>query len=131
MKFDITSVLAFIIGLAVFVGLILAATLFAQWIRTKITGAPSGRFLAKAGFAQASGSIYDLRKGVRYLVTRSFVDHYGGKFEAGECLTFLSHDYLPYHGGHTVKFIEKTLYLQDEADGEIVQRIWDYLKPQS
>ena len=129
MKFDAASLLAFIIGLAVLIGVIFATTLFAQWIRTRIIWTPVGRFLVRVGFPLANGSISDLREGQSYLVKQSFIDHHGGKFEAGECMTFLGHDYHPYHGGHVLNFAEKSLYLQDEDQAEILRRIWAYLEP--
>ncbi|HEY9405748.1 MAG TPA: hypothetical protein VIQ24_24070 [Pyrinomonadaceae bacterium] len=129
MTFDVSSFLAFIVGLAVVIGVIFAATLFAQWIRRRIIWTPVGRFLVRMGLPRANGSISDLREGQSYLVKQSFVDYHGGKFEAGERMTFLGHDYHPYHGGHVLNFAGKTLYLQDDDNSEILGSIWAYLEP--
>jgi hypothetical protein len=110
---DITSILLTLVGLAVFVGFIFGVTALAIRIRTKL-----GR-----------GGVYDLRAGRRYVVVQGFTDHHGGRFEAGEQLTFRRHDYLPYHGGHTVEFEERTVYLQDEDSAEVLGRLWSYIEP--
>jgi hypothetical protein len=44
-------------------------------------------------------------------------------------MTFLGHDYHPYHGGHVLNFAGKTLYLQDDDNSEILRSIWAYLEP--
>jgi hypothetical protein len=129
MTFDVSSFLAFIVGLAFTIGVIFAATLFAQWIRRRIIWTPVGRFLVRMGLPLANGGISDLRAGQSYLVKQSFIDHHGEKFEAGERMTFLSHDYHPYHGGHVLNFAGKTLHLQDDDNSEILRSIWAYLEP--
>lgn len=75
------------------------------------------------------GGVYDLRRGRRYVVVQGFTDYHGGRFEAGERLTFRRHDYLPYHGGHTVVFDERTVYLQDEENAEVLGKLRDYIEP--
>ena len=62
----------------------------------------------------ANGTIEDLKKGRRYIVKQNFVDYHGNHFEVGESLTFQKKDYLPYHGGHTIFFAERTLHLRTE-----------------
>jgi len=59
--------------------------------------------------------IYSLNSGATYVVKKQFSDYYGNAFEAGEKLTYLEKHFLPYHGGHTIVFKERNLYLQEEA----------------
>jgi len=107
------EILLTVVVLAVGCGLIFGATAFAIWIRKRL-----GR-----------GGVNDLRKGRRYVVARGFTDCHGGRFEAGERLTFRRHDYLPYHGGHTLVFDERTVYLQDEENADVLSGIWTYFEP--
>ena len=110
-------------------GLIFGATAFALWLRTKIAWSPVGRALVKLGRPLANGSVYHLRAGRRYAVIQSFTDYHGGRFEAGELLTFKSHNFVPYHGGHVLEFDERTVYLQEEENADILGRIWAYIEP--
>ena len=126
---DIVSIFWTAVAIAVTVGFIVGATAFALWLRTKIVWSPLGRFLVKLGRAQANGTVGDLRAGRVYVVVQSFTDYHGGRFEAGERLTFKRHDYLPYHGGTTVEFEERTVYLQDEENADVLARIWAYIEP--
>lgn len=72
-------------------------------------------------------SVYALEPGVVYIVTKRFDDYHAGKFEAGELLTFENRHFLPYHGGHTIVFREKALYLQESDQAEILDNLTDYL----
>ena len=123
------EILLTVVVLAAAVGLVVGATAFALWLRTKIVWSPVGRFLVKLGRTAANGTVGDLRAGRRYVVIQSFTDYHGGRFEAGERLTFKRHDYLPYHGGTTVEFEERTVYLQDEENADVLTRIWAYVEP--
>jgi len=62
----------FLVGLLLFVGLILAVTILARWFRSKLISTPLGRTLASIGFANANGTIDDLKPGQRDIVTQSF-----------------------------------------------------------
>ena len=115
--------------LAAAVGLVVGATAFALWLRTKIVWSPVGRVLVRLGRTGANGTVGDLRAGREYVVVQSFTDYHGGRFEAGERLTFRKHDYLPYHGGTTIEFEERTVYLQDEENADVLARIWAYIEP--
>ena len=126
---DITSILLFIVGLALTVGLIFGVTAFALWLRTKIAWSPAGRLLVKLGRPLANGSVYHLRPGHRYAVIQGFTDYHGGRFEAGERLTFKSHNFVPYHGGHVLTFEERNVYLQEEENADVLGRIWAYIEP--
>ena len=123
------EILLTVVVLAAAVGLVVGATAFALWIRTKIVWSPVGKFLVRLGRAEANGTVKDLRAGRPYRVIQSFTDYHGGRFEAGERLTFKRHDYLPYHGGTTVEFEERTVYLQDEENADVLVRIWAYIEP--
>lgn len=129
MSVDASSFVLFFITLGLMLAVIFAATVFARWLRTKIIWTPLGHLLVKIGFTMANGTIDDLKQNRRYTVKQSFVDYHGNHFEVGEILTFQKKDYLPYHGGHTMFFAERTLYLQDEEQAEILQGLWTYLEP--
>jgi hypothetical protein len=79
--------------------------------------------------ANAPGGVYGLQSGVIYRVLKPFKDYYGGEFAAGEQLTFIERHYLPYHGGHTLIFSPRSIWLQDDANSELVQQIEQYLAP--
>jgi hypothetical protein len=72
-------------------------------------------------------SVYQLEPGVVYIVTKRFDDYYSGKFEAGELLTFECHHFLPYHGGYTIVFRERAIYLQENDQSEILCNLANYL----
>ena len=74
-----------------------------------------------------AGTVYGMIPGRDYQVRKSFVDSYGNRFEQGQRLRFKERHYLPYHGGHTIVFDERTLYLQDEQDSEILDHFSDYI----
>ncbi|HLK61780.1 MAG TPA: hypothetical protein VKU00_34860 [Chthonomonadaceae bacterium] len=76
----------------------------------------------------ANGTIYELKPGCRYRVRKDFTDFYKGHFAAGTILTFQHRNYLPYHGGNTIQFAEKTLSLQDDENADILDNLWDYLE---
>lgn len=64
-----------------------------------------------------------------YRVMRTFTDYYGTPFASGEQLRFLSHSVLPYHGGHTLVFEGRTLYLQEYENRDILDAFTRYLAP--
>jgi hypothetical protein len=79
--------------------------------------------------SRVPNDIYSLEKSVRYKVRRDFTDFYNNQFTREEILTFIEYHFLPYHGGYTVIFKEKTLYLQEEANADILNCLGDYLSP--
>jgi hypothetical protein len=129
MKVDMFSVVMFCVVMAGFLGVIFAVSAFANWLHNTAGRTPPSRLLRELGLPLSNGTVYALKKGRRYVVKRSFVDHHGQRFEVGDGLTFVKKDYLPYHGGHTIFFEERTIYLQDEEQAEILQGLWDYLEP--
>ncbi|HSL42055.1 MAG TPA: DUF3601 domain-containing protein [Anaerolineales bacterium] len=73
--------------------------------------------------------IHQLKKSVQYRIRQTFRDYYGNQFNQGEVLTFISYSFLPYHGGYTVVFQEKSLYLQEEQNAAILDSLGDYFAP--
>jgi len=73
------------------------------------------------------GTVYGLMPGREYQVMKSFMDHYGNAFEQGERLRFKQRHFLPYHGGHTILFDERALYLQEDQNSEILDHFSDYI----
>jgi hypothetical protein len=73
--------------------------------------------------------IHGLKKEVRYQVRQDFTDYYQNQFLQGEILTFMEYQFLPYHGGYTVVFKERNLYLQEEQNANILGCLGDYLRP--
>jgi hypothetical protein len=72
-------------------------------------------------------SIYTLEKGVVYTVTKSFRDYQNNAFSEGERLTFVGQEFLPYHGGHTIMFKERNLYLQEDINRDFIDSFHEYL----
>lgn len=70
---------------------------------------------------------FNFRAGVVYTVAETFTDFYGDVFSRGETLTFVEKHFLPYHGGHTIVFKERNLYLQEEANENILRFLDKYL----
>jgi hypothetical protein len=126
---DIVSILLTVIGVVVAVGAIFGLTAFALWLRTKLIWTPAGKFLVRLGRAEANGTVKDLRAGRPYRVIRSFDDYHGGRFEAGERLTFRKWDYVPYHDGYVLEFEERDVHLHGEQNADVLARIWAYIEP--
>ena len=79
--------------------------------------------------SQAPNDIRALAKSVRYKVCRDFTDFYRNQFVQGEILTFIEYHFLPYHGGYTLIFKERNLYLQEQENANILDCLGDYLTP--
>lgn len=75
----------------------------------------------------AAGTVYGLIAGHQYRVLQSFTDYYGNTFEQGQLLHFKQRHFLPYEGGHTIVFHERSLYLQEEANREILEKFSEYI----
>jgi len=69
-----------------------------------------------------------LRKDFQYRVRQDFADYYQNQFRQGELLTFVESHFLPYHGGHTLVLKEKTLYLQEEVNSNVLGALGEYLR---
>lgn len=72
-------------------------------------------------------TVYGMMPGREYQVMKSFTDHYGNSFERGERLRFKQRHFLPYHGGHTILFEGRALYLQEEQNSEILDNFSEYI----
>lgn len=72
--------------------------------------------------------VYGLHPGETYRVIREIRDYHGGIFPVGTELTFVQRNYLPYHGGHTVVFRPRPMYLQDETDADVLNDLESYLE---
>ncbi|HZS45290.1 MAG TPA: DUF3601 domain-containing protein [Blastocatellia bacterium] len=70
--------------------------------------------------------IYSLESGATYVVNKAFTDYHGNVFAVGETLTYVENHFLPYHGGHTVVFRERKLYLQEELNSDIINAFAEY-----
>jgi len=73
------------------------------------------------------GTVYGMIPEREYQVMQSFADHYGTLFERGEWLRFKQRHFLPYHGGHTILFDGRALYLQEDQNREILEHFSDYI----
>ena len=73
------------------------------------------------------GTVYGLVQGAEYQVVQTFTDHYGNEFRRGEHLRFKERHFLPYHGGHTIVFDQRPLYLQEEVNAPILENFSDYI----
>src|SRR5262245_33823175 len=84
-----------------------------------------------AGFTyqgELAGTVYGLVAGAEYRVIQSFTDYYGNQFQRGELLRFKERHFLPYHGGHTIVFDQRPLYLQETENVAIVDNFSDYIE---
>ena len=71
--------------------------------------------------------LYTLETGTTYVVKRKFTDFYGNVFSPGDLLTYAERHFLPYHGGHTIVFKERNIYLQEEENQDILDGFAEYL----
>ncbi len=74
-------------------------------------------------------TIYDLVPGRRYRVVQPFTDYYNSTFQAGELLRFKERHFLPYAGGHTLIFDERSIYLQEDQHKGILASFGSYMMP--
>lgn len=72
-------------------------------------------------------SVYRLQPQKTYRVHQTFTDYYGHVFEAGQELTFVKRNFLPYDGGHTLTFQPAAVYLQEDLQAEILENLDLYL----
>ena len=77
---------------------------------------------------ELEGTVYALVPGGEYRVIQSFSDYYANQFQLGELLRFKERHFLPYHGGHTIVFDQKSLYLQDSENQELLANFSDYIE---
>jgi hypothetical protein len=97
----------------------------------KVSLARQARYREEAGIAREAPParfIDVLEPGAIYRVIKAFTDFYGDHFEVGTELTFIKMTFVPYHGGTTVHFHPRNIYLQDEASSELINRLEAYLE---
>ena len=73
------------------------------------------------------GNIGALIPAHQYRVIKSFIDYYGNAFEQDQLLRFKECRFLPYHGGYTIVFDERCLYLQEEENRDILEHFSLYI----
>jgi len=73
------------------------------------------------------GTVYGLIQGAEYQVMQNFIDYYKNEFQQGELLRFKERHFLPYHGGHTIVFEQRPLYLQEEENAAILSNFSEYI----
>jgi hypothetical protein len=56
------------------------------------------------------------------------MDYYSNRFTCGEIFTLVEVHFLPYRGGYTVVFREKKLYLQEDANADILHAFGSCLR---
>lgn len=76
-------------------------------------------------------TLYDLVRDADYVVLESFTDHHGQQFLPGDHLRFRERHFLPYHGGHTLVFEPRAIYLQEEEQAHILADLPRYLAVRS
>ena len=91
-----------------------------------------------AGHLSANGEVdfKHLRVGLAYRVARPFTDHDGVLHPAGECWTYLGHNFVPYHDGLSL-FVsldgaqewQIRLSWLPEDQGHIIDALADHLVP--
>ena len=119
-------------GLLAFLGFFfVAAGLFQSWRGGSWWPAQNARrdpWLAQGpGRSAPESDNGGLIPGATYRVIRPVTDHYGTVFAVGEELTYVSRDFLPYHGGHTLVFQPRAMYLQDEDNADVLNDLDAYL----
>jgi len=75
------------------------------------------------------GTVYGLVPGAEYQVMQAFTDYYNNQFQQGERLRFKERHFLPYHGGHTIMFDDRPLYLQEDDNATILSNFSSYIAP--
>lgn len=101
--------------------------LFLGWRDRRRQAVQSFRPAERGAPAVPPRGIYALEPGARYRVLKSFVDYHGNGFEGGEVLVFQRRSFVPYHGGHTLFFESRAIYLQETENAEILERFEEYL----
>ena len=102
-----------------------ALMLYLRWRerRTLVTG------ITTMDREELKGTVYGLVQGAEYQVMQTFTDYYNNQFQRGELLRFKERHFLPYHGGHTIVFEQRPLYLQEEENAAILSNFSEYIAP--
>jgi hypothetical protein len=115
------SIIALLLGIF-FVSYTAALWRYLRWrgrVRLSSTGAEPR--------ADLKGTVYGLIPDREYQVVQSFTDYYGNTFEQGQRLRFKQRHFQPYHGGHTIIFAERPLYLQEDQNRDILENFSEYI----
>ena len=110
-------------------GWILVALLRARERSLGRTAAASARTSPVPAARNLEGTVYGLVPGRVYRIAQSFSDCYSNRFEQGELLRFQQRHFLPYHGGHTLVFEERSIYLQEDQNRPILDNFAQYVAP--
>lgn len=97
---------------------------YLRWRDRRRAVAPAGTTYRE----DLAGTVYGLVSGAEYRVVQSFRDHYSNQFERGEILRFKERHFLPYHGGHTIVFDTRSLYLQESENEELLANFSNYIE---
>ncbi len=76
-------------------------------------------------------SMWRLEAGKQYRVIQNFKDFDDNTFETAELLTFVGQSSVPYHGGYTLKFKERSISLQEMTNAEFINQFDTYLEESS
>jgi hypothetical protein len=126
----------YVIAIMMGVGLISWGSAFFLYLRQRDHAREAAELLARrhdgdapiyADLTTQELSIYTLQPGDCYVIKQSFVDCFGNRFEQGQRLTFRKRHFLPYHGGHTIVFAERSLYLQEDQNRSIIDEFSRYI----
>jgi hypothetical protein len=99
-----------------------ALILYLRWKARRSLGTPTAE-----DKEALKGTVYGLVQGEEYQVMQTFTDHYNNQFQRGELLRFKERHYLPYHGGHTIIFDQRSLYLQEDENQAILANFSEYI----
>ena len=100
-----------------------ALMLYLRWRDRRSLGSP----VTAMDHEALKGTVYGLIQGAEYQVMQNFIDYYKNEFQQGELLRFKERHFLPYHGGHTIVFEQRPLYLQEEENAAILSNFADYI----
>lgn len=115
-------VVAILLG-AFFISWTWALFVYLRWKGRYSLGSP----LSASDREELKGTVYGLVQGAEYQVVQTFTDYYKNEFQLGERLRFKERHFLPYHGGHTIIFDQRPLYLQEEENAAILTDFSDYI----
>ena len=102
-----------------------ALMLYLRWRERRSLGSP----VTEMDHESLKGTVYGLVQGAQYQVVQNFIDYYKNEFQQGEMLCFKERHFLPYHGGHTIVFEQRPLYLQEEENAAILENFSEYIAP--
>ena len=116
-------IIAFLLG-TFFISWTWALLLYLRWRDRRVMSNP-----AAVDLELLRGTVYGLVQGKEYQVMQDFTDYYRNQFRRGERLRFKERHFLPYHGGHTIIFDQRPLYLQEDDNEGILSNFNEYIAP--